>query len=61
MLGDHFDEFITGDKGQNDACNGQHHIAGEGFNHGKHSRFKARGLGAHLLGDIADLRVHIVE
>ena len=61
VLGDHFDEFITGDKGQNDACNGQHHIAGEGFNHGEHSRFKARGLGAHLLGDIADLRVHIVE
>ncbi len=27
----------------------------------KHPRLKAGGLGAHLLGDIADLRVHIIE
>ena len=61
VLGDHLDEFITGNEGQDDACNGQHHIAREGFDHGEHSRLKAGGLGAHLLGDIADLRVHIVE
>ena len=61
VLGDHLDEFITGDEGQDDARNGQHHVPGEGFDHGEHSRLKAGGLGAHLLGDIADLRVHIVE
>ena len=61
VLGDHLDQLITGDEGQDDACNGQHHIPGEGFDHGENARFKAGGLGAHLLGDIADLRVHIVE
>ena len=61
MLGDHLDEFITGDEGQDDACNGQHHIPREGFDHGEHSRLKTGGLGAHLLGDVAHLGVHIVE
>ena len=61
VLGDHLDQLITGDEGQDDACNGQHHVPGEGFNHCENARFKAGGLGAHLLGDIADLRVHIVE
>ena len=61
VLGDHLYQLVTGDEGQDDACNGQHHIPREGFDHGEHSRLKAGGLGAHLLGDIADLRVHIVE
>ena len=61
VLGDHLDQLITGDEGQDDACNGQHHIPGEGFDHGEHSRLKTGGLGAHLLGDVAHLRVHIVE
>ena len=61
VLGDHLDEFITGDKGQNDACNGQHHIPGEGFDHCEHPWFKAGGLGAHLLGDVAHLCVYIVK
>ena len=61
VLGDHLDEFITGDEGQNHACSGQHHVPGEGFDHGEHSRLKTGWLGAHLLGDVADLRVHIVE
>ena len=61
VLGDHLDQLITGDKGQDDARNGQHYIPGEGFDHGEHSRLKAGGLGAHLLCDVADLRVHIVE
>ena len=61
VLGDHLDEFITGNEGQDDACNGQHHIAREGFDHGEHSRLKAGGLGAHLLGDVAYLGIHIVE
>ena len=61
VLGDHLDEFITGDKGQDDARNGQHHIPGEGFDHGEHPWFKTGGLGAHLLGDVAHLGVHIVE
>ena len=61
VLGNHLDQFIAGDESQNDACNRQHHIPGEGFDHCENARFKAGGLGAHLLGDIADLRVHIVE
>ena len=61
MLSDHLNQFITGDEGQDDACNGQHHIPGEGFDHGKHPWFKAGGLGAHLLCNVSHLRVHIVE
>jgi len=61
VLGDHLNQLITGDEGQDDACNRQHHVPGEGFDHGEHSRFKAGGLGAHLLGNVANLRVHIVE
>lgn len=61
MLSDHFNQLITGDEGQDDACNGQHHVPGESFNHRKNARLKAGGLGAHLLGDIADLRVHIIK
>ena len=61
VLSDHLDQFITGDKGQDDACNGQHHIPREGFDHGEHSRLKAGGLGAHLLCDVAHLGVHIIK
>ena len=61
VLSDHLDQLITGDKGQDDACNGQHYIPGEGFDHGEHSRLKTGGFGAHLLGDVAYLGVHIVE
>ena len=61
VLGDHFDQLIAGNKGQDDACNGQHHVPGEGFDHRKNARLKAGGLGAHLLGDVAHLRVYIVE
>ena len=61
VLGDHLDQLVTGDEGQDDACNGQHHIPRKSFDHRKNARLKAGGFGAHLLGDIADLRVHIVE
>ena len=61
VLGDHLDQLITGDKGQDNACNRQHHILGEGFDHGEHSRLKAGGLGAHLLCDVSHLSVHIIE
>ena len=61
VLGNHFDQLIAGNKGQDDARNGQHHVPGEGFDHGEHSRLKAGGLGAHLLCDVSHLRVHIVE
>ena len=61
VLGDHLNEFVTGNKGQDDACNGQHHIPGKGFDHGEHSWLKTGGLGAHLLGDVSHLRIHIVE
>lgn len=61
VLGDHFDQLITGDEGQDDACNGQHHIPGEGFDHGEHPWFKVGGLGAHLLCNVSHLRVHIIK
>ena len=61
MLSDHLNQLITGDEGQDDACNRQHHIPGEGFNHGEHPWLKAGGLSAHLLCDVSHLRVHIVE
>ena len=61
VLGNHLDQFIAGDEGQDNACNGQHHVPGKGFDHGEHSRLKAGGLGAHLLCDVAHLRVYIVE
>ena len=61
VLCDHLDQLITGDEGQDDACNRQHHIPGEGFDHGEHSRLEGRWLGANLLGDVSHLRVHIVE
>lgn len=56
-----FNQLIAGDEGQDDACNGQHHVPGEGFDHSEHSRLKAGGLGAHLLCDVAHLSVHIIE
>ena len=61
VLGDHLYQLVTGDEGQDDARNGQHHVPGKGFDHGEHSRLKAGGLGAHLLGNVSHLRVHIVE
>ena len=61
VLSDHLDQLITGNEGQNHTCNGQHHIPGEGFYHGKNAWLKTGGLGAHLLGDVAHLGVHIVE
>ena len=61
VLGDHLYQLVTGDEGQDDACNGQHHIPRKSFDHCKNARLKAGGFGAHLLCDVADLRVHIVE
>ena len=61
VFSNHLNQFIASNEGQNHACNGQHHIPGEGFDHGEHSRFKAGGLSAHLLCDVSNLRVHIIE
>ncbi len=61
VLGNHLDQFVTGDKGQDDARNGQHHVPGEGFDHGEHPWFKVGGLGAHLLCNVSHLRVHIIK
>ena len=61
VFSNHLNQFIASNEGQNHTCNGQHHIPGEGFDHGEHSRLKTGGLGAHLLGDVSHLRVHIVE
>jgi len=61
VLGDHLDEFITGDEGQDDACNGQHHIAGKGFDHRKNARFKCRWSCADLLRNVTDLFVDCIE
>ena len=61
VLGDHLDQLITGDEGQDDACNGQHHVPGQRFDHRKNTRLKGRWSCTDLLCDVADLRVHIVE
>ena len=61
VLGDHFDQLVTGDEGQDDTCNGQHHIPRKCFDHRKNARLKAGGFGAHLLGDVAYLGVHIIK
>ena len=61
VLGNHLDKLITGDKCEDNARNGQHNIPGKGFNHCKNARLEGRWLGAHLLGDVSHLRVHIIE
>ena len=61
MLCDELNQLVAGNKGQNHTCNGQHHIPGEGFNHGEHARFKTGWFGADLLCDAAHLRVDIVK
>ena len=61
VLGDHLDEFITGDEGQDDACNGQHHIPGQRFDHRKNTRFKGRWSCTDLLCDVAHLGVYIIK
>ena len=61
VLGDHLYQLVTGDEGQDDACNGQHHIPRKSFDHRKNARLKAGGFGTHLLCDVAHLSVHIIE
>ena len=61
VLGDHLDQLITGNEGQNHACNGQHHIPGEGFDHGENARFKIGWLCADLLCDAAHLCIDIIK
>ena len=61
MLYDELNQLIAGYKSQNHACNGQHYIAGEGFDHSKNARFKTGWFGADLLGDAAHLGVHIIK
>ena len=56
VLGDHFNQLVTGDEGQDDACNGQHHIPRKSFDHRK-ATLKA----GYLLCDVAHLRVYIVD
>ena len=52
---------LTGDEGQNHACNGQHYVPGQRLDHSENARFKTGWFGAHLLGDTAHLGVHIIE
>ena len=61
VLGDHLDQLITGNEGQNHTCNGQHHIPGESFDHGKNARLKGRWSCTDLLCDVAHLGVHIIK
>ena len=61
MLCDHLNQLITGNEGQNHACNGKHYIAGQCLDHGKNSRFKVGWFGADLLRDAAHLRVDIIK
>ena len=43
------------------ACNGQHHIPGEGFDHSENARFKTGWFGADLLCDVAHLGVDVIK
>ena len=61
VLGNHLDQFVTGDKGQDDSGNGQNHIPGEGFDHRKDARFKGRWSSADLLCNVTDLLVDCIE
>jgi len=61
VLGNHLDQFVTGDKGQDDSGNGQNHIPGEGFDHRKDARFKGRWSSADLLCNVTDLFVDCIE
>ena len=61
VLGDHLDQFITGDKSQDDACNRQNNIQGKRFDHCKNTRFKGRWLCADLLCNVTDLLVHGIK
>ena len=61
MFCDHLNQFITGNEGQNHACNRQHHIAGQSLDHGENARFKTGWFGADLLCDVAHLGVDVIE
>ena len=61
VLGNYLDQFVTGDKGQDDSGNGQHHISGQRFDHRKNARFKGRWSCADLLGNVTDLFVDRIE
>ena len=47
-------------KVRSDACNGQHNVPGEGFDHSE-TRGSNWMVGCHLLCDVAHLSVHIIE
>ena len=61
MFCDHLNQFITGNEGQNDASNRQHHIAGQSLDHGENARFKIGWLCADLLCDAAHLCIDIIK
>ena len=61
VLGYHFNQFITGDKSQNDTSNRQNYVPGKRFDHCKNARFKGRWPCADLLCNVTDLLVHGIE
>ena len=61
MLGNHLNQFITGNECQDDSGNRQNHIPGQRFDHRKNTRLKCRWSCADLLGNIADLFVDCIE
>lgn len=61
MFCDHLNQFITGNEGQNDASNRQHHIAGQSLDHGENARLKIGWLCADLLCDAAHLCIDIIK
>ena len=61
VLCDHLDQLITGDEGQNHACNGKHYVPGQRLDHSENARFKIGWFGADLLCDVAHLGVDVIK
>ena len=61
VLCDHLDQLITGDEGQNHACNGKHYVPGQRLDHSENARFKIGWFGSDLLCDVAHLGVDVIK
>ena len=61
MIRDQLDQFITGDKRQDHARNGQDHRLGDVPDHGKNRGREVRGGGAYLPRDTLHLFIHGIE
>lgn len=61
MLDDELDQFIAGDKGEDDPRNGDNDVFRYRMDHGVDAGFKDFRCGSHLVCDAADLLVDSVE